>query len=211
MPFDANDPDTKAAIDKINADFSDKLETEQAKNRNLLDEFKKTQAALRAKDGVDPADLAKAEAEAERLKTELTAAQKTAKDMTTAAEKATKALEAESTVTHRLVAENGLMKALADAGVTDPAYLEAAKAMHISSVKVAVEGDARKPMYGDKELDAAVKEWAASDVGKKFVSAPNNSGGGSGGGGGGGTGTADLSKLPPVERITAARAAGAQT
>ena len=80
MPFDANDPDTKAALEKLTASFDEKLETEQAKNRGLLDDFKKAQAALRAKDGVNPEDLAKVEAERDKLAGELATATKAAKD-----------------------------------------------------------------------------------------------------------------------------------
>lgn len=213
MPFDATDPDTKAAIDAIKSEFNDKLETEAAKNRGLLDDFKKAQAALRAKDGVDPADLAKAEARIDELTGKLTTAEKDAKAAQKAAETATKALETEQGFTHRLVAENGLMKALSDNGVSDPAYLEAAKAMHIGAVKIVAEGDARKAMYGDKELAAAMKEWAAGDVGKKFVAAPLNGGGGAQGGGGSGGGAKTVTRtqfnaLDPAGQMAFAKDGG---
>ena len=41
--------------------------------------------------------------------------------------------------------------------------LEAAKAMHIGNVKIVSEGDARKALYGDKELGDAIKEWAGGE------------------------------------------------
>ena len=43
-------------------------------------------------------------------------------------------------------------------------------------------------MIGDKSLSDAVNEWAASDTGKAYCLAPNNSGGDGLGGGGGGQG-----------------------
>jgi len=182
MPFDPNDPDTKAAlkeaVEAAVADATDKLD---GKNKELLDDLKKTKAELRKVKDIDPADHEKLEAEAEKLRTELAAANKAAKDADAAKVKAEKALEQESGFTHKLVAENGVLKALSDAGVTDPAYLEAAKALHLSQVKVVAEGDVRKAMYGDKPLDEAIKEWAAGDVGKKFVAAPVNGGGGANG------------------------------
>lgn len=188
MPFDANDPDTKAAIkaitDKLSGDFEARLEQLEAKKDEALTEAKKAKAELRKTQEIKPEDVAALETERDRLAGELTAAQKLAKDAAAAAEKATKALETEQIFTHRLVAENGLVKSLSDNGVSDPAYLEAAKAMHIGAVKVVADGDVRKALYGDKDLATAIKEWAAGDVGKKFVAAPNNSGGGAPGGGG---------------------------
>ncbi len=151
-----------------------------AKNRELLAELKEARKSAT----ITPEQLAKVESERDKAISELSTAQKTAKDATVAAEKLTKALETEQGFTHRLVAENGLMQALSANGVTDPAYLEAAKAMHIGAVKIVAEGDNRSALYGDKPLADAIKEWAAGDVGKKFVAAPGNSGGGANGGGG---------------------------
>jgi len=185
MPFDITDPETKAAFDAAIADAKTGLET---KNSELLDEVKKIKLDLRKHKDIDPADLENLESENERLRGDLTKAQKDAKEAIKTSESATKALEAESGVTHKLIVENGIIKALTDAGVNDPAYLEAAKAMHFGNVKVVADGDVRKAMYGEKELEAAIKEWAGSDVGKKFVSAPINSGGGGTGGKGGGDG-----------------------
>jgi hypothetical protein len=175
MAFDPNDADTKAAIKAAVEEATEAAKGPlDAKNRELLAELKEARKSAT----ITPEQLAKVESERDKAVADLAATQKAAKDATATAEKATKALEAEQGVTHRLVAENGLMKALADHGVTDPAYLEAAKAMHIGAVKIVAEGDARKALYGDKELTEAIKEWAASDTGKKFVAAPNSTGGG---------------------------------
>jgi regulator of replication initiation timing len=184
MPYDANDPDTKAAIDAIKADAATKLDSEvsglKSKVQELIDDNKK----LKKGREIDPAVVEKLEGQIDDLTGKLTDAQKHAKDATKLAETASKALETEQGFTHRLVAENGLMQALSASGVTDPAYLEAAKAMHIGAVKIVAEGENRNALYGDKPLADAIKEWAAGDVGKKFVAAPVNAGGGAEGGGG---------------------------
>lgn len=201
MPFDATDPDTKAAL---KAAVDDAIEAAKApldtKNRELLAELKEARKSAT----ITPEQLAKVESDRDKAVSDLAAANKTAKDATAAADKAAKALETEQGFTHRLVAEHGLMQALSANGVTDPAYLEAAKAMHIGAVKVVADGETRKAMFGDKELSDAIKEWATGEVGKKFVAAPNNGGGGASGGGGSGAGktipASDFNALSPKGR-----------
>lgn len=179
MAFDPNDPDTKAALKAAVQEAVDEAKTGlEAKNKELLDEAKKLKADLRKTQDIKPEDVAAIEAERDKALTDLAAANKTAKEATTAAERATKALEAESGFTHKLLAENGVVAALTAAGVTDPAYLDAAKAMHMPGIKIVADGDNRNALFGDKPLADAIKEWAAGDVGKKFVSAPVNGGGG---------------------------------
>lgn len=185
MPFDATDPDTKAAIDKIKADAAETMDTEVSGLKSKIDDLIKK---LKKGQDIDPAEVERVEAERDDLRTKLAAATKQSKEATTALDKATKALEGEQIVTHRLIAENGLVAELTKAGVTDPAYLDAVKALHISSVKVVADGDDRKAFYGDKPLADAIKEWAGTDIGKRFVAAPNNSGGGATGGKGGESG-----------------------
>lgn len=183
MPFDANDPETKEALKTAVESAVSSLD---AKNKELLDDLKKVKADLRSKSEINPADLEKLESENDKLKADLSTAQKATKDATTASEKATKALVDEQGVTHKLIAENGLIAELTKAGVTDPDYLEMAKMAHIGKIKIVVEGDERKAMYGDKPVADAIKEWAATDAGKKVVAAPVNSGGGGQGNNGGG-------------------------
>lgn len=175
MPFDANDPEAKAAIkEAVEAAVEAAKGPLDAKNKDLLNELKEARKGKT----IDPAEIDRLEGKIGDLETKLTAAEKVAKDAQKLADKATKDLEAESGFTHKLLAENGVVAALSAAGVTDPAYLDAAKALHLSQVKVVAEGGERKAMYGDKPLDEAIKEWAAGDVGKKFVAAPINGGGG---------------------------------
>lgn len=170
---------TKAELDEAIAAAK---EAQDAKNAELLGEVKKLKADLRKTQDIKPEDMAALEHDNEKLRADLAAAQKAAKEATANAEKAAKQLEVETGFTHKLLAENGVVAALTAAGVSDPAYLDAAKALHLPAVKVVADGDQRKAMYGDKPLDEAIKEWAAGDVGKKFVAAPANGGGGAPGG-----------------------------
>lgn len=179
----ADETFTKTDLDKAVKDAVE--EATKGLKQNLsdaLDEAKEAKRKLRAAADVKPEDLHAAEDRADKAEKALADAQKLLKEATSAKEKAEGTLKAEQAVTHKLIAENGLVEALTKAGVSDPAYLDAVKALHFGQVKVVAEGDVRKAMYGDKPLDEAIKEWAASDVGKKFVAAPNNSGGGAGGG-----------------------------
>jgi hypothetical protein len=176
--------DIDAAIEKAVGPLKDSIGKLEGKNDELISENRKLKRGAEIK----PEDLAAAEDRADKAERALAEAQKEAKTATTRAEKAEKALEQETGFTHKLLAENGVVAALTAAGVSDPAYLDAAKALHLPNVKVVADGENRSALYGDKPLADAIKEWAAGDVGKKFVSAPNNSGGGAGGGSGEGGG-----------------------
>lgn len=186
MAIDMNDPEVKAAIaEAVAAAVEDEVAGLKSKNAELKRDL------LEARKGktIDPAELEARDARIEELTAKIAASDKAAKDALKAAEKATATLAQEQAFTHKLVAENGLVQALTQVGVTDPAYLDAVKALHLANVKVAVEGDSRTALYGDKPLADAIKEWAGSDVGKKFVAAPVNSGAGATGGkGASGTG-----------------------
>lgn len=148
------------------------------KNTELLSELKKARKAGE----ITPEQLAEVEAERDKIASDLAKAHKDLKAANTSAEKATKALEAESGFTKSLLIENGLTSELTKAGVTNPALLKAAQALLRNGVEIAVDGDKRLAKVGDKDLAAHVKEWAASDEGKHFVAAQTNTGGGAGGG-----------------------------
>ena len=155
------------------------------KNAELIADNKKLKVDLRKVQDIKPEDMAALESDNEKLRADLSTATASAKAATTERDKAVKALAEEQGVTHKLIAENGLVAELTKAGVTDPAYLDAVKALHLGNVKVVADGDTRKALYGDKPLADAIKEWAGSDIGKRFVAAPGNSGGGAPGGRGG--------------------------
>lgn len=201
MPFDPNDPDTKAAIKAAVEEANSALE---AKRDELMEKLQKAKQELRAKSEINPAELEAIEKENEALKAKVAELDKTAKNATTAAEKATKALEAEQGATRRLLVENGLREALVAAGVTNAVHQKAAMAMLASGVEIVTEGDARVAKVGDKALADFAKEWAGSEEGKFFVAAPANTGGGATGGGGSGGGKvinqAGFDAMRPAER-----------
>lgn len=178
----ADETYTKADLDKAIKDAVE--EATKGLKDNLtaaLDEAKDAKRKLRAASEIKPEDLTAAEERADKAEAALKDAQKIAKDATNAKEKAEGALKGEQTFTHKLLVENGLREQLVAAGVTHPAHQKGAIAMLASQVQVATDGENRVAKVGDKALADYVKEWAGTDEGKAFVSAPNNGGGGAGG------------------------------
>jgi hypothetical protein len=193
MPFDATDPETKAALSAAVAEAvtAAKAAAEES-TAALADNNKKLVAQLReAKKGaeIDPTKHAALEDRVGELEGQLTAAEtaskKALKDATAQVENLNKQLQSESGFTQKLLVDNGLSDALVKAGV-DTAFLPAVKAMLASQVSVVAEGDTRKAVAGDKSLSDFVASWASGDEGKHFVKAPANSGGGAQGGAGAG-------------------------
>lgn len=179
MAFDINDAETKKALkEAVDAAVAEATEGLKNKNAELLAKLKKAQ-----KDStIDPAEHQQLQAELEQTQAKLATAEKTLKTVTAEAEKVKKALEGESGFTSKLLIENGLNDALLKAGVK-PEMQKAVKALLSGQVTIKIEGDKRNPVIGDKSLSDFVGEWAKSDEGKHFVSAPNNQGGGAKGGG----------------------------
>lgn len=194
MEFSA---EQKAAIDAMIEEATAGL---VAKNQQLLAEKKKLQKNAE----IDPQTVVDLEAQVEKLQSELTTSQKAAKEAVKAAETAANQLKAESGFTQKLLIDNGLTDALVKAGVAAP-YVSAAKAMFAGQAQIVVDGDSRVAKIGDKALTEFVKEWAASDEGKFFVSAPSNGGGGSHGGKDGKASNVDISKLQGSAKLDAAR------
>jgi hypothetical protein len=180
MPFDINDPDTKAAFDEAIEKATAPL---VAKNRELLTEVKKAKKGAE----VDPAELDRVEAELEKAQAQLAEQSKQLKAATTTADKLAKDYAAEQANTARLLINDGLTQALTAAGVTDAKLIKAAAAMIRDEFKpaVTIDGESRVAVIGDKPLAQFVKDWAIGDDGKSFVAAPVNSGGGAAGGKGG--------------------------
>lgn len=208
MPFDPNDPETKAAIKAaVETAVTEAVDGLKTKNTELLAKLKKAQ-----KDAtINPADHAALQAELDVTQNKLTEATKALKVATTESDKIKKAYDAESKVAHNLLVDTGLSNALLEAGVKKASYLKAAKAMLAGQVVLTADGENRVAKVGDKLLPDFIKTWAASDEGKAFVDAPGNSGGGAAGGAGGGSGGGDLSKMSPEARLQAINAAEAAT
>lgn len=188
MPFDANDPETKAAFNKMLDEADARIEAMDAKVKEAVEEAKRAKAETRTLKAIDPADVAALEAQLETERAEKATAQASAKEATAAADKAAKALAAESAFIHSLLVENGLREALAANGVTNPAYQKMGAAVLAPGVKIVTVGDTRVAQYGEEPLAEYVKNWAAGEEGKHVVSAALNGGGGAPGGATGGGG-----------------------
>lgn len=154
------------------------------KNKELLAEVKKARKAGE----VTPEQLADVERERDQAQADLAKAQKDLKAASTNTEKLQKSLESESAFTQNLLVDNGLVAELTKHGVTNPVHIKAAQALLRSGVQIVADGDKRIAKVGDKDLASHVKEWAAGDEGKHFVTAPANGGGGASGGSGKGAG-----------------------
>lgn len=181
MPFDANDPDTKAAltaaVEEAVLASTTKLST---KNSELIAELREAKKGRQ----IDPEQHAKLEDKVGELEGLLSEAGKSAskaqKDFEKQLTEVSGKLQSESSYTQKLLVDNGLSDALVKAGVAAP-LLPAVKAMLAAQVKVVADGDNRKAVVGDKPLSDFVTSWAQSDEGKHFVKAPDNTGGGAGG------------------------------
>lgn len=192
--------DTTKLQEQLDA-LKEQIETEKAKNAGLLEDLKKAQREARSKQEIKPEDLAAAEERADKAEADLAKLKGDVKALTTRAEKAEKALEGEAGYTSRLLVDNGLNAALAEAGVKEPALLKAAKALLGSGLQVVTEGDERIVKAGDKTLADFVKEWAGGDDAKHFISAPANGGGGAPGGKGGNDNVKTMTRAEYNEKV----------
>lgn len=204
MPFDANDPDTKAAIKAAIEEANTAI---AAKNSELLDDLKKVKADLRSKSEINPADLEKLESENDKLKADLSAAQKAAKEATTIAEKATKAIESEQGAARQYAIEAELSKSVSSLKVV-PELAAGFLALHRSNVKAdIVDGKYVVTSADGKSLDDYFKESMTPEIAKHWTAAPVNSGGGGQGNNGGGASgkTVDstaFNAMPSKDRAT---------
>ena len=165
----------------------------QAKNQELIDKNKK----LMKGQEIDPQTVVDLEAQIDKLQSDLAVSQKSGKESVKTLETLQGQLKAETGFTQKLLIDNGLTDELVKNGVA-PQFLPAVKAMFAGQAQIVVEGDTRTAKIGDKSVSDFVKEWAASDDGKHFVKAPENSGGGSQGSG---NGTNQQIPLTSVQKI----------
>jgi hypothetical protein len=148
------------------------------KNRELLGETKKAKARAKAAE-VDPEEHAELKHQLEALQSDYSKLQKKAQ---TDMEKLTQQLSQKDDTLRGVLVDNGLQSAMAEVNVKPelrPAVLALLKGQ--AQLKEA-DGGSYEALMGDKPLVEGVKEWAASDAGKAFVAAPDNSGGGAAGG-----------------------------
>ena len=167
----------------------------QAKNQELIDKNKK----LMKGQEIDPQTVVDLEAQIDKLQSDLAVSQKSAKESVKTLETLQGQLKAETGFTQKLLIDNGLTDELVKNGVA-PQFLPAVKAMFAGQAQIVAEGDTRTAKIGDKSVSDFVKEWAASDDGKHFVKAPENSGGGSQGSG---NGTNQQIPLTSTQKIAA--------
>ena len=133
---DLTSPEVKQAIADAGAEEVKGL---KAKNAELIDLNKK----LRKNAEIDPADLEAAERERDEWKDKAAAAEKAAKKAAADLEAANKARDELNAAFTGSLKEAALTDALTKAGVTNPAYLKAAKALLSGAVEVAEENGQR--------------------------------------------------------------------
>lgn len=177
--------DLDAAIAKATAKIEESVSRLEAKNEEVIGENRKLKQQVRAAGEITPETLQAAEDRADKAEAKIAELDKSVKTLTGERDKAVKALEAETGFTSKLLVQDGLKSALIANGVKDEDFIDTLSAKFALGAQVVTEGDARVAKIGDKSISDHIKEWAASDAGKKFVEAPNNSGGGAGGGKGG--------------------------
>lgn len=170
------DTNSQEFKDALAAALEEQTEGLKAKNTELLGKLKKAQAGST----IDPADLEAVEKERDQLKADLATAKKDAKKIATELEAATKRATDAEGYTSKLLVDNGLTEALVKAGVTNPVHQKAAKAMLAGQVELTDENGTKVPMLSGKKLADSITEWAGTDEGKFFVTAPDASGGGAG-------------------------------
>lgn len=216
MAYDANDPADQAIVQGlIDAALEEAREAHEAdiaglkrKNTDLSNQIKRLRAGG---DDVHTAEITRLEGELEEVSGKLRTAETNLREVNrklTAAERERdgfrQSAETETAFSRNMLVESGLTSALVEANVA-PQFMEAAKAMLGKAVTVKVDGDNRTPVVGDKSLGDYVKEWAASEAGKHFVTAPGNGGGGANGSPQGGGGTKKLADMTEKERLEMAR------
>lgn len=172
-------------LEELQAKVKELTEAQEAlieANNGLRADLKKAKNELSKGQQIDPNDFIALQNENDSLKTKMSETEKLYKETLKTTEKIQKQYEQESKFTHGLLVDNGLNDVLVKSGVSNPAMLKAVKSMLASQVKIEAEGETRVAKIGDKPLADYVSEWAKSEEGKYFVSAPVNNGGGSAGG-----------------------------
>lgn len=215
MAYDPNDPADKAIFDAaVDAALETDREAHAAqvtrlenKNNELLGKLNK---ARTGGGGDNLEEIARLERELEESGRNLSTAQgelrETGRKLKAAEverDKFKTGAETENAFSRNLLVENALTSALVENNVA-PHFMEAARALLKDKVKVELEGNERKTLADGKPVSEFVKEWAAGDAGKHYVSAPANGGGGASGPNGGGnpnTGGKKLADMSEQERI----------
>lgn len=209
MSYDPKDADTikavKAAVDEAVAEVEEThasaVEGLKAKNVELLGKLKKAREGKE-----DSGEVARLETELEKSNADLKAANTSLKAVTKERDTLKVTVEQETKFSRTELTEARLTDELVAANIKKE-FLPAVKKLLADKLEVVVEGDKRTVTFAGKPLKEGIATFAQSDEGKIYVLAPAN-GGGNAQGGKATLSNDDLAKLPPVERINAAREAG---
>lgn len=206
MAYDPNDPKDVELVEGMVAEATNRL---KAKNEELIGELR---TARQGK--VDPEKVEKLERQLSEVQDQLEVANKAAKRFETDAKKANDLAEKATGRANSLLTGSAIDKALIDNKIA-PHFHDAVKAMFGSKATITVTDGVENVMIGDKSASDALKEFAASGVGKHYVAAANNGGGGSNGGGGD-RGANSMSRsafdaLDPQARMDFSKAGGTLT
>lgn len=219
MAYDPNDPADKAILDKAVKDALEakQLEHEEEiqglkdKNQELLGKLRKA----RTEGGAENAG------EIERLETELHETQgklrkaesdlrQTNRDLSAAHEErdtARNELTSEREFSRNELVNNRLTGELVGVNVASQ-FLEDVGASLARQVTIKEVDGKREAFVGDKPLGEFVKEWAGSDKGKHYVTAPANGGGGTQNPGNPQGGTKKIAEMTLAERTAHFNAIG---
>ena len=165
------------------AELTESLKAETDTTKGLKADLTKAKNELRKGQEIDPNEFASLQTLNEELKSKLSLTANDLKKITGERDTALKTLETESVITLGMQKDRDLMDELSRINVTNPINLKAAKAILAAQVQVVTDGDKRVTKFGDKLLSDGLKEWAATDEGKHFITATQNNGGGATGGG----------------------------
>lgn len=192
-------------LEDLTQEKLDELIAEQEAAKNSLSGLKADLAKFKAKAKgaeIDPEAHAELQTQVEALTAELDKVGKLSKKQV---EDLTKQLSEKDGALTKYLIDSQLSDGLAKSGVK-PEFMDAVKAMHRSAAQIALDNGEYVAKIGDKKIHEAIADWAVSDAGKHFITAPNNSGGGATGGGG--QGKKDVGDLggSKAERIAALNA-----
>ena len=184
--------------------LKDAQEALAAKNRELLTEVKTFKAKAKGAE-IDPGEFEQLKSDLEEARNSLAKADKASK---AELEKLQGSLKNKDQALKTYLLDGGLSDALAKVGVK-PEYMDATKALLRQQAAIKEDGENYSAVMGDKPILDAVKEWASSDTGKHFVSAPANNGGGSQGGANGNSAKvikrSEWDSMDHVDRATKAK------
>jgi len=217
MAYDPNDPKDKEIVDGLIAaaleeqieEHGNEVKRLTDKNTELLGKLRKARTDA---GGDNKDEIERLERELEETRHDLNESQskfriadRDLKKVTSERDNAVTERDSERNFSRNQLVENSLNGALIEAKVA-PHFMDAAKALLKEKVAVEVEGDERKVVADGKSVGEFVKEWAAGDAGKHYVTAPANGGGGANGANGGGSpGGKALADLTEAERVDMAK------